>query len=272
VIGERSNAGLFDEERGGDYRSEAIGQGLASAILLGSFGGQGGRSGFSSKDLKLACAKHGLNWNYADGALLELENRCFYLHTATAGSLGKRYWFGIKPTLNKLVVQYRQQSAKENFAEEILEDLRAEWQKGAPAGATWRVIVNPAEDLPEQKSLTLLVLPPSLAWDENGGAKDLPAPQSGAARQAGARGRSVRALGCAPDLPGTPWLRVDHAGRGRGVDSSACRLGDAGEHRPDPEGRWTAPEGCRRGFPPIHGQAHGRGQGGGDCGTRPSLR
>ncbi len=172
VIGDRSNAGIFDEERGGDYRSEAIGQGLASAILLGSFGGQGGRSGFSSKDLKLACSKQGLNWNYADGALLELENRCFYLHTATAGSLGKRYWFGTKPTLNKLVVQYRQQSAKENFAEEILEDLRAESQKGALAGATWRVIVNPAEDLPEQKSLTLLVLPPSLAWDENGGAKN----------------------------------------------------------------------------------------------------
>jgi predicted AAA+ superfamily ATPase len=39
VIGERSNAGIFDEERGGDYRTEAIGQGLASAILLGSFGG-----------------------------------------------------------------------------------------------------------------------------------------------------------------------------------------------------------------------------------------
>jgi hypothetical protein len=172
VIGDRSNAGLFDEERGGDYRSESIGRGLASAILLGSFGGQGGRSGFSSKDLKLACSKQGLNWNYADGALLELENRCFYLHTATAGSLGKRYWFGTKPTLNKLVVQYRQQSAKENFGEEILEDLRAESQKGALAGATWRVIVNPAQDLPEQKLLTLLVLPPSLAWDENGGAKD----------------------------------------------------------------------------------------------------
>ncbi|GAB4243782.1 MAG: DUF499 domain-containing protein [Thermoleophilia bacterium] len=172
AIGDRSNAGIFDEERGGDYRNESIGKGLASAILLGSFGGQGGRSGFSSKDLKLACSKQGLNWNYTDGALLELENRCFYLHTATAGSLGKRYWFGTKPTLNKLVVQYRQQSAKENFAEEILEDLRAESQKGALAGATWRVIVNPAEDLPEQKSLTLLVLPPSLAWDENGGAKD----------------------------------------------------------------------------------------------------
>ncbi|HDS29193.1 MAG TPA: ATP-binding protein, partial [Candidatus Acetothermia bacterium] len=179
VIGERSNAGVFDEERGGDYRSEAIGQGLASAVLLGSFGGQGGRSGFNSKDLKLACSRQGLNWNYTDGALIELENRCFYLHTATAGSLGKRYWFGVKPTLNKLVVQYRQQSAKEDYAEEILADLRSEAQKGALGGATWRVIIDPAEDLPEQRSLTLLVLSPGVAWDSpdrksvgNGGSSD----------------------------------------------------------------------------------------------------
>ncbi|MYB06457.1 MAG: ATP-binding protein [Gemmatimonadetes bacterium] len=171
VIGERSNSGIFDEERGGDYRREGIGEGMASAILLGSFGGQGGRSGFSSKDLKLACSRQGLNWNYADGALLELENRCFYLHMAAAGSLGKRYWFGTKPTLNKLVVQYRQQSVKENFSEEIIKNLRAESPGAAVAGATWRVVVNPAEDLPEQKAITLLILPPSLAWDENDGAK-----------------------------------------------------------------------------------------------------
>ena len=172
VIGESSNSGVFDEERGGDYRSEAIGRGLASAILFGSFGGQGGRSGFSSKDLKLACSRLGLNWNYSDGALLELENRCFYLHTATAGSLGKRYWFGTKPTLNKLVVQYRQQIASRDFGEAIIESIRTETQKGALAGATWRVLVNPAEDLPEQRSLTLLILPPSVAWEENADAKD----------------------------------------------------------------------------------------------------
>ncbi len=172
VVGERSNAALLDDERGGDYRNEAIGQGLASAILLGSFGGKGSRSGFSSKELKLACSKHGVNWGYMDGALLELENRSFYLHAASAGTLGKRYWFGTKPTLNKLVVQYRQQLAGERFDDEILGELRSETQKGPHADATWRVIVDPAEDLPEQKSLTLLILPPSLAWDEHHRAKE----------------------------------------------------------------------------------------------------
>ena len=172
VIGEGSNAGSFDEERGGDYRTEAIGQGLASAILLGSFGGKGQKSGFSSKDLRLAASRYGLNWSYTDGALLELENRCFYLHSTSAGSLGKRYWFGTKPALNLLVVQYRQQNASATFEEEILEDLRAESRRGALAGSTWRVIVNPEKDLPEQKSLTLLILPPALTWGENGNGKD----------------------------------------------------------------------------------------------------
>ncbi|MDE2644924.1 MAG: DUF499 domain-containing protein [Bacteroidota bacterium] len=172
ITGEQSNAVIFDEERGGEYRNEAIGEGVASAILLGSFGGQGGRSGFSSKDLQIACSRWGLNWNYTDGALLELEDRCFYLHAVIAGSQRKRYWFGTRPTLNKLVVQYRQQGAKENFTDQIIENLRAESRKGSLADSTWRVIVAPAEDLPEQRSLALLILPPSLAWDENTVAND----------------------------------------------------------------------------------------------------
>ena len=172
AIGEKSNAMVFDDERGGDYRREGIGAGLASAIMLGSFGGQGGKSGFSSKELRLACSRHGLNWNYTDGAILELENRCFYLHTASAGSLGKRYWFGTRPTLNKLVIQYRMQNPSASFDEEILEDLRKETEKGLPGGATWRILVNPGEDLPEQKSLTLLVLSPVFSWQENGGQQE----------------------------------------------------------------------------------------------------
>lgn len=173
VVGERSNAWLFDEERGDDYRREAIGQGLASAILLGSFGGQGQRSGFSSKELKLACSRPGLNWSYTDGALLELETRSFYLHGTSAGSLGKRYWFGTKPTLNKLIVQYRQSVAGEGFEEEILGALKDQTPNDSGSEATWRILVDPGEELPEQKSLTLLLLPPSLAWgDTDDGQKE----------------------------------------------------------------------------------------------------
>jgi hypothetical protein len=169
VIGDDSNAGVVDIERGGDYRRERIAQGLASATLLGSFGGQAQRSGFSAKDLKVACSRPGLNWNYLDGALLELEDHSFYLHSTAAGSLGKRYWFGTKPNLNSLIVQYRQQTGPQNFDEEILEAMRQQTSNGLLAGATWRTIVDPAADLPEQKSLTLLLLSPSLTWNNGDG-------------------------------------------------------------------------------------------------------
>ena len=41
--------------------------------------------------------------------------------------------------------------------------------------AAWRVLVNPAEDSPEQKSLALLVMPPDYAYAENGGGAALAA-------------------------------------------------------------------------------------------------
>lgn len=116
---------------------------------------------------KVACSRPGLNWSYTDGALLELENRCFYLHAAPAGSLGKRYWFGTQPTLNKLVVQYRQRVDTEHFEEQILESLNERARSLRPGEPTWRVLVDPKSDLPEQKSLTLLVLPPALAYGDD---------------------------------------------------------------------------------------------------------
>ena len=172
VHGEKSNARTLDESRAGDYLREGIGEGMAAAMLLGSFGGQAQRSGFNAKDLKAATARVGVNWNYADGALLELEENSFYLQMASAGNAGKRYWYGIKPTLNKLLVQYRQQLSKDTFEQPIIDALKDATTTARGSGVTWRVLVNPENDLPEQKSLTLLVLPPELAWGDEKPAQD----------------------------------------------------------------------------------------------------
>ena len=173
VIGEKANATLLDEERGGDYRTEKLAQGLAAAMLLGSFGGQGERAGYSTKDLKLCVSRPDLNWGYTDGALLALEDRAFYLHPASAGNLGKRYWFGTTPTLTKLIVQYRNQLASKDFDAEILETLQEHVKNLRPEPATWHVLVNHGRDLPEQRSLTLLIMPPACTYSENGGALSL---------------------------------------------------------------------------------------------------
>ena len=192
VYGERSNATLLDQEKGEDYAREKIAEGLAAAILLGSFGGQGERAGYSSKDLKLVCSRPALNWNYTDGALLTLEERAFYLHTASAGSLGKRYWFGTKPTLNKLIVQYRQGFAAQDFDDEIVQELTRQSKELKSGPATWKVLVDPGTDLPEQKSLTLLVMPPSLAWGENGGKQTVESKILELSQKCGARERHFR--------------------------------------------------------------------------------
>ncbi len=169
VVGSKANAASLDEERGEDYAREKIAQGLAAAILLGSFGAQAERAGYSSKDLKLICSRPSLNWNYTDGALLSLEERGFFLHTANAGNLGKRYWFGTKPTLNKLIVQYRQPLQADDFDDEIVTKVEQQVSASKAGAATWRVLVNPETDLPEQKSLTLLVLPPPFVIFDGGG-------------------------------------------------------------------------------------------------------
>ena len=172
VIGEKSNAPFMDEEKGGDYITEKITQGLAASILLGSFGAQGERAGYSTQDLRLCIGRPTLNWGYTDGALLSLEDRAFFLHSASAGSLGKRYWFGTKPTLTKLIVQYRSQFVGHDFNQEILDTVKEQVQAARPAVATWRVLIDPQTDLPEQKSLTLLIMHPELSWSENGGRRD----------------------------------------------------------------------------------------------------
>jgi hypothetical protein len=118
--------------------------------------------------LKLCVGRPSLNWGYTDGALLAFEERGFYLHTASAGNLGKRYWFGTKPTLTKLLVQYRGQLAAQTFDPEMLETLEEQVSRLRLEPATWRVLVNPQADLPEQRSLTLLIMPPECTYAENG--------------------------------------------------------------------------------------------------------
>jgi hypothetical protein len=164
VFGEKANAPLLDEERGDDYQREKIAQGLAATILLGSFGGQGERAGFSTKDLKIAVGRPEYNWGYIDGAVLELENRAFYMRFPSAGNLGKRYWFDTKPTLTNLLVRYRQQFSTQNFDSDILSTM--EQQARAISSTNWRILVDPANDLPEQKSLSLLILAPNCAYTD----------------------------------------------------------------------------------------------------------
>lgn len=165
ISGTTANAVRFDMERDADYQREHLAEGVASAILLGSFGKKGDQSGYTQKELHLVCSRPGINWSLIDSALIELDNSSFYLHSAPAGSLGKRYWYGTKPTLNKLVAQYKQQTSNVNYDEVLLDELRS--CASDSHSAPWTVLVAPGKDLSEQRKLTLCILEPALTWSED---------------------------------------------------------------------------------------------------------
>jgi hypothetical protein len=163
IVGQTSNAVKIDNERAGDYAKESLVQGVAASIFLGSFGGNLENAGLNAGEIKVAVNRPGVNWNYTDGAINALDERAFYLHSTSVQTIGKRYWFTAKPTFNKLVVQYRQSIDQPSLQREIVELLRK--STGGGSGA-FRVIVDPPSEFPEQKSLTLVVLPPTNIWTE----------------------------------------------------------------------------------------------------------
>ena len=162
ISSETSNAVLIDKAKDGDYELERITEGIASAILLNSFGLTSQRAGSNTNEIKLACSQPHLNWNLIDGALSDLEVKAFYLHTTSGPE--KRFWFNTKPTINKLIYQYTVTFSGKDFNLEIEEHLRSQVGQGIQ---NLKTLVNPGFDLAEQKSLTFVLLPPSIHWIED---------------------------------------------------------------------------------------------------------
>lgn len=163
VNGESANAVLIDRKKDSDYEVERITEGIASSILLNSFGSKAERAGSNIKEIRLSSIQPHLNWGLTDGAIIELEDKAFYLHTTTGQE--KRYWFSTKPTVRKLIVQYRNELTSKSFDVQIEEMIKSQAGTGI---SNLKVLVNPGNDLAEQKSLTLIILPPSTYWTEEG--------------------------------------------------------------------------------------------------------
>lgn len=163
INGDSANAVAIDRKKDAEYEVERITEGIASAILLNSFGSKAERAGSNLKEIRLNSIQPHLNWGLTEGALIELEDKAFYLHTTTTHE--KRYWFSTKPTVRKLVVQYRDELSSKSFDTQIEDALKSQVGSGIN---NLKVLVNPGTDLAEQKSLTLVVLPFSVQWIENG--------------------------------------------------------------------------------------------------------
>lgn len=156
VSGTASNASKIDNNKS-QYGNWNLTQGIASVVLLNSFGSDGANRGVSIKDLKLNLLQpNGFNLNDINGALGELESSAHYLHYAKAGA-ERRYWFHTEPNLNILINQAKSEINTKDVEAEILKRVNDKSRNIQD----FKILVNPSGDVPEQNELTLVILHPS---------------------------------------------------------------------------------------------------------------
>lgn len=159
VYGTSSNARLIDESyTSGNIARYRLTQGVATTLLMASVVSRATNAGLSMRQLKLCMLRpEAFNHSDIDTALNRLEEQAHYLHSTGIGE--RTFHFESKANVNILLVQAKAGIAQEAIDAEIVTRLR---QAANFTAGSMRVLVDPASDIPEQKSLTLIVMHPAM--------------------------------------------------------------------------------------------------------------
>lgn len=161
ISGTSSNSFRIDQEVK-TLGQHGITQGIASTILLGTFGSQGQNKGVSLDEMKLCMIKpDSFNHNDINGALDRLEDCAHYLYYSSAGQ--KRYWFHTKPNINILINQAKSDIKNNDIESDILKRIVEKTR----AIQLFNTLVNPSSDIPEQQKPTLIILSPRYTANSN---------------------------------------------------------------------------------------------------------
>ncbi len=161
ISGTSSNAFKIDNDVKG-LGTYSITQGVASTILLGTFGSKGQNKGIGIDEIKLCMVKpEGFNHNEINGALDRMEGNAHYLYYSSTGQ--KRYWFDTTPNINILINQGTGSIKPNDIIAEILKRVTEKTK----AVQLFNTLVNPSDDIPEQMKPTLLILSPKYRTNPN---------------------------------------------------------------------------------------------------------
>lgn len=164
VYGTSSNARIVDEmDPQSNLCQYHLTQGIATTLLMASVGVK--QKGLSIKELKLCLLRpKAFNHNDVDGALNKLEQRAHYLHSSKVGETS--FWFESKANVNILLQQAKAEIKDADVEAEILKRLRI--SANYVHGKGLNILIAPTGDVPEQKSLTLVVMSPAYAKPTGG--------------------------------------------------------------------------------------------------------
>lgn len=159
LTNEHSHARALDTDSKGELKD--IHRRVGAAILFESSGGQGDKTAHLP-ELRFALGEPGIETTSIDNAAVNLEAKGYYFRKV--GPDGFR--FGFKPTLKK-VVNDRRASLDEDEVRKALQLLvRKEFERGA----TLPLVAFPSDGaaIPDTPKLTLVVVDPESAWEEQG--------------------------------------------------------------------------------------------------------
>ena len=163
IIGRNAHAGMQDERRGGDYARFHIARGVATTLLMHSFGGME-RGGGTLQELRLGTVAPNIGPEYVTEILGSLEESLWYVHRE-----GEALKFQTRPNIYRVIAQ----TADGQAASIVVERLRAEVERAIGAATGFRVLPWAGGDgqLPDNPDPTIAVLEPryTVAGSEGNG-------------------------------------------------------------------------------------------------------
>jgi hypothetical protein len=162
IIGTASNAYKIDnEDPNSNIGKYNLAQGIATTLLMNSIGDLQNK-GLSIEQIKLCMLRpSAFQHSEINNALNKLEQVAYYLHVTNVGT--RNYWFQAKPNINILVNKAKSEITLADVNAEVLKRLNAQIN----GNSQLRVLIAPSNDIPEQKSLTLVILSPDYATQAN---------------------------------------------------------------------------------------------------------
>ena len=155
IIGRDAHADMQDERRGGDYARFHIARGVATTLLMHSFGGME-RGGGTQQELRLGTVSPNVGPEYVTEILGSLEESLWYVHRE-----GEAIKFQTRPNIYRVVAQ----TADGQAASIVAERLRSEVERVVGAAAGFRVLSWAGGDgqLPDNPEPAIAVLEPRYA-------------------------------------------------------------------------------------------------------------
>jgi uncharacterized protein DUF499/HEPN superfamily Swt1-like protein len=171
IIGGDAHADMLDHKRGGDYERHHIARGVATTLLMHSFGGQV-RLGATPSELRLGIVAPNVGPEYVSEVLESLEQSLWFVHKE-----GEALRFQVRPNVYRIIAQTAEHLPEATVAERLRTALEGSQpgKKDSAAGEApgfrilvWAGLPGPIADNPEP---SIAILDPRLSISQEDGTR-----------------------------------------------------------------------------------------------------